>query len=172
MSIFASNSDNIVSRNQIPFVEFIFGYIQTNICFYHSTYYIIYIYGSNFHKLIIVQAQYISFNPTIPADLEVCAEAKTFTLELNNISEGDLNNIEIQLDLPTGVQYITNSFVENSSFGIVEISNSNPYSIILSLNQLPFEQTISFNIDAIATCLLYTSPSPRDATLSRMPSSA
>ena len=27
-------------------------------------------------------------------------------------------------------------------------------------------------IDAPMTCLLYTSPSPRDATLSRMPSSA
>ena len=27
-------------------------------------------------------------------------------------------------------------------------------------------------IDEIQTCLLYTSPSPRDATLSRMPSSA
>ena len=27
-------------------------------------------------------------------------------------------------------------------------------------------------VDAIGTCLLYTSPSPRDATLSRMPSSA
>ena len=27
-------------------------------------------------------------------------------------------------------------------------------------------------IDKIKTCLLYTSPSPRDATLSRMPSSA
>ena len=26
--------------------------------------------------------------------------------------------------------------------------------------------------DALITCLLYTSPSPRDATLSRMPSSA
>ena len=28
------------------------------------------------------------------------------------------------------------------------------------------------NSKAIVTCLLYTSPSPRDATLSRMPSSA
>ena len=27
-------------------------------------------------------------------------------------------------------------------------------------------------IDDLSTCLLYTSPSPRDATLSRMPSSA
>ena len=28
------------------------------------------------------------------------------------------------------------------------------------------------NVDITYTCLLYTSPSPRDATLSRMPSSA
>ena len=27
-------------------------------------------------------------------------------------------------------------------------------------------------VDALSSCLLYTSPSPRDATLSRMPSSA
>ena len=32
--------------------------------------------------------------------------------------------------------------------------------------------TITFMIVGIITCLLYTSPSPRDATLSRMPSSA
>ena len=28
------------------------------------------------------------------------------------------------------------------------------------------------SVDGVGTCLLYTSPSPRDATLSRMPSSA
>ena len=31
---------------------------------------------------------------------------------------------------------------------------------------------IDVDVDQILTCLLYTSPSPRDATLSRMPSSA
>ena len=42
------------------------------------------------------------------------------------------------------------------------------------LEQALEESKISIEeIDAIAsTCLLYTSPSPRDATLSRMPSSA
>ena len=37
------------------------------------------------------------------------------------------------------------------------------------------EQTDSLReayVDELLTCLLYTSPSPRDATLSRMPSSA
>ena len=33
------------------------------------------------------------------------------------------------------------------------------------------DEKVNINI-ASATCLLYTSPSPRDATLSRMPSSA
>ena len=36
---------------------------------------------------------------------------------------------------------------------------------------LPFTFVIQ-DITGTATCLLYTSPSPRDATLSRMPSSA
>ena len=40
----------------------------------------------------------------------------------------------------------------------------------------PFIKTVPANIDDVyktaSTCLLYTSPSPRDATLSRMPSSA
>ena len=31
---------------------------------------------------------------------------------------------------------------------------------------------VNFGVKQVRTCLLYTSPSPRDATLSRMPSSA
>ena len=34
------------------------------------------------------------------------------------------------------------------------------------------DPTSNFDIDGDGICLLYTSPSPRDATLSRMPSSA
>ena len=35
-----------------------------------------------------------------------------------------------------------------------------------------FEKSLHYNPDYIGTCLLYTSPSPRDGLLSRMPSSA
>ena len=35
-----------------------------------------------------------------------------------------------------------------------------------------FKSSISINSDRISLCLLYTSPSPRDRTRSRMPSSA
>ena len=43
------------------------------------------------------------------------------------------------------------------------------------VGELKFDlpETVSLDIaDNVITCLLYTSPSPRDATLSRMPSSA
>ena len=36
----------------------------------------------------------------------------------------------------------------------------------------PDERSTELFIDNLMNCLLYTSPSPRDATLSRMPSSA
>ena len=38
----------------------------------------------------------------------------------------------------------------------------------------PYNQSIGYmdRLDYVSICLLYTSPSPRDATLSRMPSSA
>ena len=34
------------------------------------------------------------------------------------------------------------------------------------------EKSVMDIVDLVSACLLYTSPSPRDATLSRMPSSA
>ena len=37
---------------------------------------------------------------------------------------------------------------------------------------LDFSNVTTINLDEYKGCLLYTSPSPRDATLSRMPSSA
>ena len=45
---------------------------------------------------------------------------------------------------------------------------------ILIPQQVVFANTAEFNNAAtkVTDCLLYTSPSPRDATLSRMPSSA
>ena len=38
--------------------------------------------------------------------------------------------------------------------------------------QYAISETIEAGIELLGTCLLYTSPSPRDKTVSRMPSSA
>ena len=53
----------------------------------------------------------------------------------------------------TGSRIVKQDFISNSPVATVEA--------------IQFERT-----GVINTCLLYTSPSPRDATLSRMPSSA
>ena len=51
-------------------------------------------------------------------------------------------------------------------------------SVDLSFNEIDLSDDIKRNEfykkigEGVKTCLLYTSPSPRDATLSRMPSSA
>ena len=49
----------------------------------------------------------------------------------------------------------------------------NYYALEMGLNDSNFKNSSGLHeIDHYTTCLLYTSPSPRDATLSRMPSSA
>ena len=56
-----------------------------------------------------------------------------------------------------------------SSGASLELSDSAPSSP--AAGDMWFDTT-DFKLYAYYTCLLYTSPSPRDATLSRMPSSA
>ena len=48
----------------------------------------------------------------------------------------------------------------------------NPVRPVGSDVTLTYTVELSQAVDVLVTCLLYTSPSPRDATLSRMPSSA
>ena len=54
--------------------------------------------------------------------------------------------------------------------GLILLSFHYFHFIPISISADQFKQTSNWNKNGI--CLLYTSPSPRDATLSRMPSSA
>ena len=45
-------------------------------------------------------------------------------------------------------------------------------SLLLDANDLGLEFDIAVHAGTLCACLLYTSPSPRDVSLSRMPSSA
>ena len=56
--------------------------------------------------------------------------------------------------------------------GVMSFEMGDPFTGIAStLEDLP-KTNFEVSLEARKTCLLYTSPSPRDATLSRMPSSA
>ena len=59
--------------------------------------------------------------------------------------------------------------LEKTALIIAQSSNS-PFSISLEFKETSMKE--DFDLKQNYPCLLYTSPSPRDATLSRMPSSA
>ena len=83
--------------------------------------------------------------------------------EIANLKDYSVYKFE---KLPPGVRPINSRFVfkiKPNSDGLVDRFKAR-------LVAQGFRQR--FGVDYIKTCLLYTSPSPRDATLSRMPSSA
>ena len=60
----------------------------------------------------------------------------------------------------------------NDPIGVFD-SGLGGLSVVATLRQmLPYENIVYFGDSARNPCLLYTSPSPRDRTRSRMPSSA
>ena len=68
------------------------------------------------------------------------------------------------------ITHIKGRLSEKSPTNVVIETNGIGYWVNISLttfSQIPDQESIK-----LYTCLLYTSPSPRDATLSRMPSSA
>ena len=78
------------------------------------------------------------------------------------------NETEFALTSPTGT-----SFTLISNDGGTEIVPADSFESFNSGDIGGFQGTILFDQDAaVPVCLLYTSPSPRDGLLSRMPSSA
>ena len=64
--------------------------------------------------------------------------------------------------------YINGTWVDpikKNDFDVINPCNEDPFAVI----SLGSKEDTDL---AVKSCLLYTSPSPRDATLSRMPSSA
>ena len=64
---------------------------------------------------------------------------------------------------------------EESEYGIALAGFSDDsYYAVMQRTVTPVDDSgvLNFVLNGVSNCLLYTSPSPRDATLSRMPSSA
>ena len=87
-------------------------------------------------------------------------------------------NLPLKVAVITGDDILP-SKVEISGKGHVDMFSGASFpdaekvmSINAYLGAFPIAKALAAGADIIITCLLYTSPSPRDATLSRMPSSA
>ena len=75
------------------------------------------------------------------------------------------NSLRDQFKTPLGVLL---PIGEDNKENIQKHISKNSY--VITVGDQTTEKMINFGL--IPSCLLYTSPSPRDATLSRMPSSA
>ena len=91
----------------------------------------------------------------------------TFIGDGNNVANslilcGALLGVEVRIACPKG--YEPNSLLMDKAYEIYKNKN------LLKITNDPNTAVLGANV--LYTCLLYTSPSPRDETVSRMPSSA
>ena len=75
----------------------------------------------------------------------------------------------IDLNIIEHMKTLTGS---NTTFSKDNVSQKDFYSILIKHQLNMIDAWNPKKSDSFTGCLLYTSPSPRDATLSRMPSSA
>ena len=113
---------------------------------------------------------------TSGADVQLDAAAASEQIE---ITDNDLVTFSIDSDVNTVAEGANVTFTI-SLVGSGSTSGTDPFalqtgetaSIDLAENNGPAPATTSADFDSFLACLLYTSPSPRDRTRSRMPSSA
>ena len=103
-----------------------------------------------------VQGQNLSFNNSVPDGIMVCEGEESFTVEFTNTSGGSISNVEVLLNLPTGVEYVSGSLSEASTFNVQESDISDLSAVIFSANSLTSGGTITFSFDATANFSAYT----------------
>ena len=114
----------------------------------------------------LVTVKTLANGDTTPAE----GDTVTFQIAVTNEGAAQATNVSLTDSLPAGITFTADTTSQGSydpatglfTIGTLDVGDS----AIL---------TLSGTVDAGQggnTCLLYTSPSPRDATLSRMPSSA
>ena len=86
-----------------------------------------------------------------------------------SVCSGVTNNVNVSLTSDQDPNVTYSWTVANVGADITGAAGGTGATITQTLSN---SNTTSQTVDYVVTCLLYTSPSPRDATLSRMPSSA
>ena len=130
------------------------------------------------------------YNPDFPDEEITIKQLATHTSSLDYNEYVVESLYTKQPDLNNSLEIFMLNYFQNGKFGDITFTNDKPganwnYSnigaalaayIIERTSGVPFSeftQTYIFNpLELNNTCLLYTSPSPRDRTRSRMPSSA
>jgi uncharacterized repeat protein (TIGR01451 family) len=94
----------------------------------------------------IANAQ-ITFNNNVPAEISVCADAKTFDVAFKNISGATLAGLSVEVTFPTGVVYQVGSVTG----GATESNTSNLSKVTFALPNLANGSSAVFNVKARAS---------------------
>ena len=120
-------------------------------------------------------------NVVVSANI-ACVQISTTTLSVGTGSNNSSNaggtavitsSSQVAIvDLPANIAGVNNISISGTLTANSIVSNSSVSFPSLSLSGNLVANTVTSNTTLTVTCLLYTSPSPRDRTRSRMPSSA
>lgn len=61
---------------------------------------IILVFGSG----VTANGQNLSFNSSVPAEIMVCENQESFTIEFTNTSNASLEDVEVLLEMPFGIE--------------------------------------------------------------------
>ncbi len=98
-------------------------------------------------------AQDVTINTDVAAELTVCGDSKSFSIDLTNNTTGTLTSVTLNIDFPSGISYETGSITETTqgqSYGVTESNISDLSDIDLAIGNLPKDSTISMTFNASA----------------------
>jgi uncharacterized repeat protein (TIGR01451 family) len=90
----------------------------------------------------------ITFTNTVPAELTICSDAKSFGISFKNTSGTALAGMSVEVSLPTGLIYIQGSVSGGSA---TESNVTNLSKVTFALPSLSNDATATFNMQARAT---------------------
>ena len=122
---------------------------------------------------LVILFLFFIFNKTInSAELDIYKKIDLFGEVLEKINKQYVDEIDQSEGMDSAINGLLQSLDPYSSYMSPEIFQEMQTETSGEFGGLGIEVSMEAGVVKVITCLLYTSPSPRDATLSRMPSSA
>ncbi len=94
--------------------------------------------------------QTIVWNNTVPSNISVCRAAETFTISLTNQTGAPLQNLQIRVQFPPGIDYQPGSVSSISGGTVTELNVSNTEDVTFAAPTLAHANTLTFSIQADA----------------------
>lgn len=95
-------------------------------------------------------AQTVDYSMNVPSSITACGSSETFLLTVYNNTASTLTNVEVEIDLPDGVEYVAGSLSEVGSNNVQESNLSNLSSPVFSSNNMAVSDSIKFYVSAVA----------------------